>query len=98
MSFGRLILTLSNGSEQVFELGKSTVTLGRATTNDIILTDTRISRNHAQVECTPQGCSVVDLGSSNGTRLNDERVERASMKPGDVLTLGSNQLRYESAS
>src|SRR5574340_1050031 len=94
-SFGKLILIQEGGPEQEFELGKASISLGRALTNDIILNDTRVSRSHARLECGPEGCSLVDLGSSNGTRLNGARVPgRAALAPGDMLGLGSLQLRY----
>ncbi len=67
---GKLILLNEDGPEQEYELSKASVTLGRAMTNDIILNDNRISRSHARLECGPQGCELVDLGSSNGTWLN----------------------------
>ena len=96
-AFGKLILLDPNGPEQEFELAKAKISLGRAATNDIILSDVRVSRSHAQLECGPQGCTLIDLGSSNGTRLNGNPVERAVIKPGDTISLGSQQLRYDVA-
>jgi len=98
MTQARLVLALPDGSEQIYELAKNSITLGRATTNDIILNDDRISRNHARLECGHDGCNIIDLGSSNGTRLNGVRVERGVMKPGDFLGVGGCRLRFELAS
>jgi pSer/pThr/pTyr-binding forkhead associated (FHA) protein len=92
--YGKLILLDPNGPEQEFELAKSSISLGRATTNDIVLDDARVSRRHAQLDCGPQGVSLVDLGSSNGTRVNGIRIDRATLVPGDTISLGSQQLRY----
>lgn len=94
-SYGKLILIQENAPEQEFELGKSSISLGRAMTNDIILSDSRVSRSHARLDFRPQGCTLVDLGSSNGTRVNGNSVEKAELKPGDLITLGNSQLRYE---
>jgi len=94
-TFGKLILVNPGGPEQEYELSKSSVSIGRGAANDIILNDGRVSRSHARLECSPSGCMIVDLGSSNGTRLNGERVERALLAPGDVLNLGGAQLRFE---
>ena len=80
-TYGKLILLNPNGPEQEFELAKASVSLGRAITNDIILSDVRISRNHARLEGGSHGCTLVDLGSSNGTRVNGIQVERATLKP-----------------
>ena len=94
---GKLVLVNPDGPEQEYELSKSSITIGRAQTNDIVLNDSRASRNHARLELTRRGAKVSDLGSSNGTRLNGLRVEQAELKPGDVLSLGSSQLRFELA-
>lgn len=94
VSYGRLTLVNHDGPDQEFELVKSTISLGRANTNDIVLNEARISRRHACLEYSPQGVALVDLNSANGTRLNGERVERATLVPGDTISLGSQQLRY----
>ncbi len=94
-SFGKLILTLPDGQEQEFELGKETVTLGRAMTNDIVLPDVRVSRQHARLDCGPEGCTLVDQGSANGTRVNGAQVKSALLSPGDVVSLGNSSLRYD---
>jgi len=92
--FGKLILLNPNGPEQEFELAKSSISLGRATTNDIVLNDVRVSRSHAMLEYGAAGVTLVDMGSSNGTRLNGVQVERGTLKPGDTISLGSQQLKY----
>jgi pSer/pThr/pTyr-binding forkhead associated (FHA) protein len=96
-NYGKLVLLQEDGPEQEFELGKAEISLGRATTNDIVLGDGRVSRNHARLEFRAAGCQVIDLGSANGTRVNGLRVDRAELKPGDMLILGNSQLRYEAA-
>lgn len=97
LPFGKLVLTLPGGQKQEFALAKAGVTLGRATNNDIVLSDAKVSRAHARLECGDAGCTLVDLGSANGTRLNGMRVERAALSPGDVITLGDSTLRFEIA-
>jgi len=95
LSPGKLVLLSEGGPEQEFELGKTRVTLGRSNTNDIILSDSRVSRNHARLECSTAGCTLVDLGSSNGSFVNEQRVQRKLLQPGDIITVGSHQLRYD---
>jgi pSer/pThr/pTyr-binding forkhead associated (FHA) protein len=73
------------------------ISLGRATTNDIVLGDGRVSRAHARLEFRASGCQVIDLGSANGTRVNGLRVDRMELKPGDILSLGNSQMRFEAA-
>ncbi len=93
--FGKLVLIQQGGPEQEYELSKASISLGRAMTNDIILSDARVSREHARLECSPSGCRIIDLGSSNGTRLNGLWVQKAELHPGDTISLGNSQLRYE---
>ncbi len=92
--YGKLILTVPNATDQEFLLNKPVVTLGRATTNDIALLDTKMSRNHAKIENGPDGCFVVDLGSANGTRVNGNRIQRAQISLGDTIQIGNSVLRF----
>ncbi|MBV9326997.1 MAG: FHA domain-containing protein [Chloroflexi bacterium] len=91
---------------QVIEAGESTLstgqtievadgsTLGRGDRADMPLGDTAISAEHAQVRREGRKWVVTDLGSTNGTRLNDKLVNgRASLKEGDVLALGTVRLQ-----
>jgi pSer/pThr/pTyr-binding forkhead associated (FHA) protein len=95
-SYGYLELSLPDGGKQEFELSKPKITLGRGLTNDITIADSKISRSHARIEVDDQGrVKLVDLGSTNGSRLNGEKVVEAQVHPGDVITLGSSQLRYQ---
>jgi pSer/pThr/pTyr-binding forkhead associated (FHA) protein len=92
---GKLVLLLPGGQQREFALSKATVSIGRGATSDIILADSRVSRSHTRIECGAEGCFVVDLGSANGTRLNGQPVGRASLLPGDIISVGGSTLRYE---
>jgi len=61
------------------------------------LHQTRVSRRHAQVELAEDGLSwqLADLQSRNGTFLNGERVERAQLRDGDVIRIGSTLLLFQ---
>jgi len=54
------------------ELGQRTI--GRADDCDIVITDQRVSARHARLDVSPTGCWVTDLGSTNGTFVNGDRV------------------------
>ena len=98
MIYGKLVLALADEQEQEFELAKTSLTIGRSTASDINLIDGRVSRSHARIECGPEGCKVVDLGSSNGTRINGKLIKQAALNPGDVLAVGGSLFRFELAS
>lgn len=63
------------------------VVIGRAAECDISVPADEMSRRHALVKPTPEGLAVEDLGSSNGTFVNNKRVQQGFMKPGDELRL-----------
>ncbi len=94
-AFGLLILRLADGREQQFALSKPIVHVGRAVTSDILLRDDKVSRQHAQIECNDTGCVIIDLGSANGTLVNDQRITRAPLAHGDSVRMGDCVLRYE---
>jgi pSer/pThr/pTyr-binding forkhead associated (FHA) protein len=97
-SFGTLITTLPGGHKREYALSKTEASIGRAATSDIALRDSKVSRAHTRIECGPDGCWVVDLGSANGTKLNGATVERARLSSGDIISVGSTSLRYQAAS
>lgn len=68
-------------------------TLGRDPTSDVVLNDPKVSRRHAVIEDAPDGMIVRDTGSANGVQVNGKRVERARIKPGDVLKIGDATVR-----
>lgn len=92
--FGKLIFSKSDGLNQEFILSKSLVTMGRATTNDIVLPQGRVSRNHAQVQCTDEGITLTDLNSANGVFVNGQKVSEAKIQPGDRIDISGCILEY----
>jgi pSer/pThr/pTyr-binding forkhead associated (FHA) protein len=71
--------------------------IGRDAACDLRLdADEYVSARHARLELAPDGVRVVDLGSTNGTYVNGERVARERLlRSGDVLRLGQTELRLE---
>lgn len=62
---------------------------------DIILRDGSVSRTHALVFVDKDGASIVDLMSTNGTKVNDQPVRDVDVKPGDVVWVGKSKLAIE---
>lgn len=77
-----------------FELTGSTVSIGRDAKNDIRLHDGEISRHHAEIRESPDGMILCDNNSSNGTYLNNERVDTAPLRMGDRIRVGQTELIY----
>jgi DNA-binding NtrC family response regulator len=63
--------------------------VGREHDADVVITDPGLSREHARFELTGDEAWVEDLGSTNGTRVNGQAIDRARLRPGDVVHLGS---------
>ncbi len=82
-----------DGGPHEIELPGSLVVLGREPTCDLVLHDVKCSRHHAVLETGPDGLVVRDTGSANGIFVNGQRVERAGLKPGDVLQLGDTLIK-----
>ncbi len=73
-----------------------TVTVGRATDNQIVLTHGTVSRRHAWLREEAGGWLVADAGSANGTFLNGQRiVEPRSLSNGDVVAFGKQEFLFE---
>lgn len=71
--------------------------LGRAGDCEVVLAAGTVSRAHAEVEVTPDGVTVRDLGSTSGILVNGSKVERSGLKPGDTLRLGEVLLELTEA-
>ena len=78
-------------TSQLFTIPVGKSSIGRQMGNDLQLDDPQISRQHAQLECTDIDCQIMDLGSSNGTRVNDAKLTPNVMVPlsqADVVKIG----------
>jgi len=73
------------------------MTIGKAPTNDLVLADDTVSRNHCELSRTADGIHVKDLGSTNGTRIDGTRVTDALLGPGSVLRVGEVEIALRPA-
>ncbi len=83
-------LTILEGPEigKTFALTQDTTRIGRNAANDFVINNPSVSSEHCLIEHGANGFRIKDLDSTNGTRLNGERIEMASIFRNDVLTLG----------
>ncbi len=92
----RLVIGGPQGTERTVSLAETDITVGRATTNDVVLSDAKASRAHAQLVYSDAQWTLVDLESANGTLLNGQPVlERVPLRPGDVITVGDSTLHFD---
>ena len=71
------------------------LTIGRSRDSEIVIEDPNVSRQHAEVRKTIEGWMVVDLGSTNGVKVNGRRVQEEVLRPGDKITLGLVELEFD---
>jgi pSer/pThr/pTyr-binding forkhead associated (FHA) protein len=95
----RLIVRRGPQPNQTYDLNKDIITLGRDITNDIVINDPEVSRHHMRMTRGAGGYTIEDLGSTNGTFVNGQRLTGARpMRPGDMIGLGETvTLAYEAA-
>lgn len=90
---GNLTLTLEDGRQVL--LGYGGLRIGRAPDNDLVISDSRVSRYHAQVAWEAGGFHVRDLGSTNGTFLDNRPVSHDRLTPGDRLSIGGFDIQVQ---
>jgi hypothetical protein len=78
-------------------LDKETFALGRHPESDVVFDDITVSRRHAEVERVADGYIVRDVGSLNGTYLNQKRVEWSPLVSGDELQVGKFRMVFLAA-
>ena len=71
-----------------FVLPEGNVTVGRHPESDIFLNDVTVSRHHCRFSVGADTLSVEDSGSTNGTYVNDSRVDSSDLNPGDEVIVG----------
>lgn len=72
--------------------------IGRSSACHMVLDDLQASRIHAQVVNIGGKEVLEDLGSANGTFVNDLRIKKRILEPGDLIRIGATELRYSPAS
>ncbi len=102
MSEPQFQLVIRKGPQvgQVFHLDAHSLIIGRDPMSDITINDPEISRQHARLTLMEEGFQIEDLGSTNGTFVNGQRLsnEPVSLQPGQAINMGSGvRLVYEIA-
>ncbi|MEY2472456.1 MAG: hypothetical protein QOK28_1785 [Actinomycetota bacterium] len=86
-------LVLGDGSR--IAIGEEAVSIGRSPESTVKLTDSTVSRSHAQIVRDGDAWVLRDLGSSNGTKVNGAAVADHILEDGDEIRVGAVTLRFE---
>jgi hypothetical protein len=87
-----------DGTQREIEVDGALLTIGRGSDNGLVIYDSRISRHHARLQARRGTLVLTDLGSTNGSRVNGERVDEVVLGEGDTIELGDTVLVVESVS
>jgi predicted component of type VI protein secretion system len=83
-----LVMFRSDGERRSFSMARDMTVIGRREDCDLRIPLGDVSRKHCRLIMNGEGLRVEDLGSSNGTYVNGERVQQTEMAPGDTLQIG----------
>ena len=92
---GKLVVESGKTSQREYILVRDETTIGRASKNDIAISDISMSRHHVAIDKFPEGFRLRDLESGNGTILNGYRIRVAQLRNGDIIEVGSIRFRFE---
>jgi sigma-B regulation protein RsbU (phosphoserine phosphatase) len=85
----------NSGEEQIFPLTAAETLIGRKSDADIVQANVHVSRHHAKIIHSDTGTVLLDLGSTHGTFVNGERVERHVLLDGDRIELGKDRVELQ---
>lgn len=91
---GALIVKRGRNAGSRYVLDSDRTLAGRHPESDIFLDDVTVSRRHAEIQRTPAGYVVRDVGSLNGTYVNRQRIDEAALNQGDEVQIGKFRLVY----
>ena len=91
----KLVCTAGPCAGQEYNLDGDEVVIGRSADNAIAIPDTSVSRKHVLLRRTPEGWAASDMGSGNGTMVNNSSIaEETVLNNGDIVAMGDTELQY----
>jgi hypothetical protein len=92
----RLVAQSPEFSGQTFDLSKPEITVGRLADNNIQIEHASISGHHATLKLNGLDYTLQDLESTNGTRVNGEKISKQDLRRNDIVRFGNIELLYDS--
>lgn len=80
-----------------FTLAQHPISIGRRPESNIVLADPNVSRNHAEIRPQGESFMLIDLGSTNGSKVNGVRVAQRLLEDGDEISFGNTKMRFEAS-
>ena len=90
----KITLQLGDKVLATFESDNEDISIGRSDSNDIKIDNLAVSGNHARVRKVLNAYLIEDLNSTNGTFVNEKKIERYELLDGDQVTIGKHCLRF----
>ena len=94
----KLVLLSAGMTGRTHELKADTTTIGRVEDNAFQIAEPSVSSHHCEILLKGNEVKVRDLGSTNGSFINGEKVTESVLKPGQILRLGQIEMRLETDS
>ncbi|HEY6248392.1 MAG TPA: FHA domain-containing protein [Candidatus Angelobacter sp.] len=91
----KLILKFEHNMLKEVSLSQETFTIGRLPGNMLQIDNLAVSGHHAKIYWEQDHYAVEDLGSLNGTYVNNQRIGKAALKSGDVMTIGKHMVQFK---
>jgi predicted component of type VI protein secretion system len=91
----RLVVKFESQVLREIPIGTRPLTIGRASDNDVHIDNLAVSDHHARLYAEGDKMVIEDLGSLNGTFVNDLRVDRVALRDGDDIRIGKHQLQLD---
>ncbi len=88
-----VVLDGANKGRKV-DLNRPILKVGKRETNDLVIEEGTVSRNHVEIVQTEDGYLLKDLESTNGTYINEIRVKEAYLRPGDIIRVGTVRIEF----
>jgi len=90
----KLVLSFNGETVKEYELDKEILTIGRKSDNDIHIDNLAVSGNHAKVLTILNDSFIEDLGSTNGTHIDGNKISKHALQNGESIVVGKHELKY----